>query len=246
MSLSTLAADLGRDVAHAVLKGHGGISAMPTDGSRGGHEVRQIGVHREQGCKEGYSHAFKTAPVKWTSMMSGLGFKRARGHVSRCLEVNYPKLFEYHRNLAATLAAVSLYFLFGAFASFCLNTGGRVACLRHRDGHNLGPGLCGILPWGDFDSSRSAWLILDEARLVVQVGAGDVFFFPSAIFHHWNTPVHPDDARNSLAFWSGASLFLWAECGGRAFNTLEEEERKEIYRTSGESWVKAWDRFPIL
>lgn len=81
-SMSTLAADLGKDVDAAV-RGKGAIAAMPTDGSRGGHEVRQIGVHREQGSGLGYSGAFKKAISKWTTMMDGVGFKRARGHVSR-------------------------------------------------------------------------------------------------------------------------------------------------------------------
>ena len=80
--MSTLAADLGKDVDAAV-RGKGAIAAMPTDGSRGGHEVRQIGVHREQGSGLGYSGAFKKAISKWTTMMDGVGFKRARGHVSR-------------------------------------------------------------------------------------------------------------------------------------------------------------------
>ena len=62
---------------------------------------------------------------------------------SYSLETHYPAIFAYHRSLAVMLAARGLHFLFGAFAAFCLNLGGRVACLRHRDKHNLGPGLCG-------------------------------------------------------------------------------------------------------
>lgn len=65
------------------------------------------------------------------------------------LETHYPAVYEYHRELAVTLAGRGLSFLFGAYASFCINSGGRVACLPHRDKHNLGPGLCGT-------SSRSS------------------------------------------------------------------------------------------
>ena len=73
--------DLERDVATAVRKGE--FTKTPTDGSRGAHEVRQIGVHRAQGAQLGYSEAFKTNIAKWTGLMYGIGFGRARGHVSR-------------------------------------------------------------------------------------------------------------------------------------------------------------------
>ncbi|KAL8287621.1 hypothetical protein RQP46_003479 [Phenoliferia psychrophenolica] len=246
-SMKSMPAQLGRDVAAATSQraGRKGISAMPTDGSRGAHEVRQIGVHREQGASLGYSLAFKRAVPKWTALMDGEGFKRVRGHVSRCLEIHYPLLFDYHRTLAISLAGVALHFLFGAFASFCINTG-YVVCKPHVDTHNLGPGLCGVSPFDDFDSTRSGWLVLEEARLCVEVAAGDVFLFPSAIFTHWNTPLVGGDKRNSLAFWTGASLFLWSECGGSAFNRLPKEEQAARLARTKDNWADAWERFPIL
>ncbi|KAK4702107.1 hypothetical protein P7C70_g4119, partial [Phenoliferia sp. Uapishka_3] len=243
-SLSTLPAELEKDVEKASSKG--GIKEMKTDGSRGGHEIRQIGVHREQGNEAGYSGAFRRGIGKWTKLMNGIGMKRVRGHVSRCLEIHYPVLFAYHKSLALHLFTVSLYFLFGAFASFCLNTGWNVACRPHRDGHNLGPGLCGIFAWGDFDSTRSGWLVLEEAKLCVEVGSGDVFLFPSAIFTHWNTPLVGGDKRNSLAFWTGASLFLWSDCGGKSFKELSEEEQAARLGQTKKKWTEAWKRFPVL
>ncbi|ORY89419.1 hypothetical protein BCR35DRAFT_350410 [Leucosporidium creatinivorum] len=223
------------------------VRPMKTDGSRGAHQIRQIGVHRENGAVEPvYSSAFTTAPAKWLQLMRGKAFSRFRGHVSRTLQTHYPGVYEYHRSLATNLLARGLHFLFGAFCSFCLNTGGKVATLPHRDKHNLGPGLCGIVPFGDFDSSRSGWLVLEEARLCIEVAAGDVSLFPSAIFTHWNTSIHDDDTRNSLAFWCGASLFLWSELGGRSLSHLDGEERKKVFRENKAQWSKAWERFPIL
>lgn len=58
------------------------IPVMKTDGSRGEHQVRQIGVHRELGARVGYSLALKTALPKWSNLMKRTGFSRARGHVS--------------------------------------------------------------------------------------------------------------------------------------------------------------------
>ncbi|KAI5479874.1 hypothetical protein MNV49_002432 [Pseudohyphozyma bogoriensis] len=191
--LADLSSQLAADVERATKKEKQKIPAIKSDGSRGGHEIRQI-----------------------VSVWS----------------------------LADALAKVNLHFLFGAFASFCLNTGGKVACLPHRDYHNLG--LCGIIPFGNFDSSRSAWVLLHEPKVAVEVGPGDVFFFPSAVFTHSNTPVHEDDDRNSLAFWCGASLFLWQECGSKAFNELSKEEQEQKLDNMKSDWRAAWERFPVL
>jgi hypothetical protein len=98
----------------------------------------------------------------WYAVLSLFVCSRADDRRLSSLETHYPLLFEYHRQLATSLAFVGLYFLFGAFASFCINSGDRVACLPHRDNHNLGssprrsssplttnvflfpgPGLCG-------------------------------------------------------------------------------------------------------
>lgn len=57
---------------------------MKSDGLRGAHEIRQIGVHRETGAIEPiYSGAFTRAPLKWLHLMRGKAFGRIRGHVSR-------------------------------------------------------------------------------------------------------------------------------------------------------------------
>lgn len=102
------------------------------------------------------------------------------------------------------------------------------------------------MPFGRFKSYRSGWLVLEEARLVIELSALDVALFPSAIFTHWNTAVHHDDERESLAAWGGASLFLWSELGGRSLSRLSAEEQARVYAENKSSWLKAWDRFPVL
>lgn len=60
------------------------VPPMKSDGSRGMHQIRQIGVHRETGAVEPvYSSAFTASPTKWISLMCGKAFGRIRGHVSR-------------------------------------------------------------------------------------------------------------------------------------------------------------------
>lgn len=88
--------------------------------------------------------------------------------------------------------------------------------------------------------------MLWEAKLVVQVGAGDVFLFPSAVFTHSNTAIHEDDERGSLAYWCSSSLFLWHECGMRGLAELGSEEQERMYEGLEKGWSEAWERFPVL
>jgi hypothetical protein len=126
------------------------------------------------------------------------------------------------------------------------------------------------MPFGEFDSTRSGWLVLHEARLCIELGPGDVALFPSSVFTHSNTAIHADDKRNSLAFWCGASLFLWLDLGMRSFESLSgctrylcthiqlfrrqadelvsagQAEKKRVWKGNREDWRKAWERFPVL
>ncbi|KAK4700200.1 hypothetical protein P7C70_g6050, partial [Phenoliferia sp. Uapishka_3] len=213
---------------------------------RGGHDVRQIGLHNENGNHVGYSAALQAEPHKWEGLMDSEGVSLARQHVSSVFENHYGDVYAYYKSTALFLLAHSFHFLFGAFTSFTLNTGGSVICKRHIDGLNLGPGLCGIIPWGKFDSSRSGWIVLEEARLCIEVGPGDVLLFPSAIFTHWNTALVSGDRRNSLAFWTGANLFLWSDLGGQAFRSLSKVKQKVWLSGTKDRWSKAWERFPVL
>lgn len=158
----------------------------------------------------------------------------------------FPSMYSLYQELASRLAQDDLHMLAGPFASLCLNTGGRVATAEHRDHLNLLPGLCGIFPSGKFNSRRGGHLVLVEAKIVVELAEGDVFLFPSAIFTHYNIPLQPGDCRNSLACWSGGSLFLWAKLGGRPKTELSAKERKEFEFGKEEMLDLLYKNFPLV
>lgn len=72
--------EFGEEIAGATAT----IPPFKTDGVRGDHEIRQIGVHRESGAVEPvYSQQFTKSPKKWLNLMNGKAFGRVRGHISR-------------------------------------------------------------------------------------------------------------------------------------------------------------------
>lgn len=143
-----------------------------------------------------------------------------------------------------------LHHLWGAFASCCINTGGRVRAMFHVDSDNYFAGLCVIIPFGFFDYNASA-------RLVVDLGNGEVlshslpmgipFFLPSAIVAHYNTRLeYAGDVRGSLVFWTSGKLFQWLALGGRAWGELSPAEQKEFLLASQQRWAEAVGRFPVF
>lgn len=78
---AALSRDLSREVK-AATTGSDPIHSLKTDGTRGSHQIRQVGVHREMGAKVGYSLEFRVQMKKWTTLMRGKGFEKARGFAS--------------------------------------------------------------------------------------------------------------------------------------------------------------------
>ncbi|PIL25541.1 hypothetical protein GSI_12379 [Ganoderma sinense ZZ0214-1] len=125
--------------------------------------------------------------------------------------------------------------LFGLWYNYCIN-GARphagidgVSCQPHTDAQNLAIMMC------EFDWNEMAWLVLWEARLIIQLPIGVLFFYPSALFIHFNinicdlnnyiyttknqqppTPQNCDPikgvkGRGSIVFFNQASVFQYAE-----------------------------------
>ena len=55
------------------------------------------------------------------------------------------------------------------FMASTLNLGPQTVTLPHYDGKNLATGLCGVMPFGPFNSSKGGHLCLHEARVVLEM-----------------------------------------------------------------------------
>ncbi|EIN04544.1 hypothetical protein PUNSTDRAFT_128348 [Punctularia strigosozonata HHB-11173 SS5] len=138
----------------------------------------------------------------------------------------WPRL---HQRYAAALDFIQQHVqgakpLFGAFASFAINMDG-VICDIHRDSQNFVTGICVVMPFGDFQPSAGACLVIEELGLSFEVAPGVAIYFPSALYNHYNTQLSQMGVRGSLVLWTGGTLIQWVDCGGRAKCEMPAEDR---------------------
>lgn len=156
-------------------------------------------------------------------------------------------MYTYYESLAESLSASrDLNFLGGTFSSVCLNTGDNVATKRHRDLFNLLLGLCLILVLGNFDSTFGGHLVLEEAQVIVELARGDMFFLPSAMFTHSNTPIKAGDTRNSMAYWTSGNVFLWAELDEKAMSRCTEAQKAAFRKRREGLLAQLLSHFPVV
>ncbi len=100
---------------------------------------------------------------------------------------------------------------FGTFYNYCIN-GPRegivdgVSTGPHVDGKNLALMFCAVFVWGTyvycilpqrrsrsssgkFDHTEKAWLVLWEAKLIIELPAGVLMYYPSSLFTHFNVDM---------------------------------------------------------
>jgi len=105
----------------------------------------------------------------------------------------------------------------GLFWNFCLNVAppesqaSRVHCLPHIDCKNIALGLCMIFVYhgdseclfhlaldriqrtpnrpGPFNHREYCWLVLWEAKVIIQIPPGVFVLYPSSLFHHFNVDI---------------------------------------------------------
>ncbi|KAH9936454.1 uncharacterized protein B0H18DRAFT_868479, partial [Fomitopsis serialis] len=105
-----------------------------------------------------------------------------------------------------------------------------VVCERHLDCTNLGPGLCCIVPFGQFDPAADCRVGLADLDCEVEVGPGVPLLIPSAAFTHYNTPLVTEGARRgSAVFWTGGTMFQYRELDGRMVSELTSAERDQYH-----------------
>ncbi|KAJ7168267.1 hypothetical protein C8R43DRAFT_876673, partial [Mycena crocata] len=135
---------------------------------------------------------------------------------------------------------------FSPFASFCVNftTKGGVVCNAHIDLQNLGPGLCVVIPFGEFDPAKDCMLVVWELGFRFQVAAGQPIFFPSAMYTHYNTQLISKGMRGSIVAWTGASIFQYVDLKCRAVSYLSDTELEEYRAGLKDRVMRGFENFP--
>lgn len=169
-----------------------------------------------------------------------------------CFETWFPRLARLYtlnqRRLAIKDGLLNAFFPGCPFAAASLNLAPQVIAISHLDNQNLVNGVCGIFAFGKFDPTKSAQLVLDEPRLIIELGPGDLLFFPSAAIHHWNLPMAPDERRKSLIMYSAGGLFRWVKQGHqtqRSAGTAKKTaaQQREAARQGAARWEAGWKMF---
>ncbi|CAK5270582.1 unnamed protein product [Mycena citricolor] len=151
-------------------------------------------------------------------------------YVAGIFKAEFPALYERYANAMDTVNSKhpELHACFFPFASFCINmskTG--VVTVKHIDMQNLAPGLCVVIPFGDFDPAIDCKLHVVELGYTFQLAAGTPIFFPSALYTHYNSELISKGMRGSIVAWTGASVFQYVDLGCRAVQNLSAYEVTE-------------------
>ncbi|THH26441.1 hypothetical protein EUX98_g7741 [Antrodiella citrinella] len=170
-------------------------------------------------------------------------------HVVVSFEVWYPRLARVYsltqRMFHATQAVVNSFFPGCPFAAQSLNLAEQCLATKHVDLMNLVFGVCCILPFGTFNPRTSAQVVLIEPQVIIELGPGDLFFFPSASIHHESIPLaHGDELRKSMIFYSAGGLFRWVKQGFQAAPDSQTASEKRAAAVEGEiRWDDGWKLF---
>lgn len=100
--------------------------------------------------------------------------------------------------------------LWGCWQSIAFNYD-RAATLGHVDKSNTGDIPCGVLVGENSDPAAGGQLVLEDLGLCLELRAGDLVIFPSALIKHWNCALAPGQARSSIAVWCSAAVEMWAD-----------------------------------
>jgi hypothetical protein len=122
------------------------------------------------------------------------------------------------------------------FTTATLNLGPHTVTSPHHDAGNLQSGLCAVFISGTHKAEDGGNLVLDEAEVVMELGAGDMAIFPSSLITHWNTTLKPGKHRESMVLWMCGGSIRYHDMGGRLMNTLNEDEKEAEAKRTAAHW----------
>ncbi len=119
--------------------------------------------------------------------------------------------------------------------------------IRHRDSRNLVGGLCMIGVFGNFNHETSGHFIMEEAKVIIELRAGDVVFMPSAAITHRNSQLRAGESRSSIVQYTSGSLFRWVWQGKKMLSKSEMRMKANSRRAEGVGrWKELYELFPTL
>ena len=135
------------------------------------------------------------------------------------------------------------------FPGLTINFGGRVTTYRHQDINNLAYGICAITPLGTFDHRRSAQLVLEELKLIIEVPATATAFILSASCTHSNLPLAEDETRILFTQYAAGPIFRYMQNLCMTEETLKQVNPSvwaENQRVKEGTWIHSIGLLPTI
>ena len=104
---------------------------------------------------------------------------------------------------------VSSYFPSLQFMTCTLNCSAQPTVDWHVDSKNLAFDMCAVGVFGQFDCSQSDQMVFAKVKLILEVKAGDIVFFSSALLPHKSELLTDSESRRVIVFYSAVDLFHW-------------------------------------
>jgi hypothetical protein len=118
---------------------------------------------------------------------------------------------------------------YSSFSRITINLGPRTVTLLHRDSENLVFGLCIVVVLGRYNPKTGGHLVLHNAKLIYEVGLGDIVFFQSGGITHQNLNIGLDETRQSLVLFSAGQLFAFRDQGFQTQKQLQRDNIEAFY-----------------
>ena len=199
---------------------------------RGDFPVLNFGIHHGQGLQEPFNISLSDDASKIVEELSedadfqrlcgfqsgkarATGLSKSLNSTPAAFQVWFPELFAHYKEtmdqVRTRLPQLRFPVEKSVFPGVTVNFGRRVATYRHRDINNLAYGMCAITPLGQFDHTRSAQLVLEEAKLVIEVPSAATAFIMSAPCTHSNLPIAEGDTRVSFTQYAAGPIFCYVQ-----------------------------------
>ncbi|KAJ3574504.1 hypothetical protein NP233_g1720 [Leucocoprinus birnbaumii] len=145
-----------------------------------------------------------------------------------------PKLYEYfkaygdklfsHPGYSSSLRRITPD---GVFTRVAFNFGPNAVLDRHRDPMNISFGWCSVQSYGPFDPEKGGHIVLEQAKLAIELPPGSLILIPSATMIHWNVPIQKGEQRASITQFCTAGIFRFVDNGFRTEEQLLEHSETE-------------------
>ena len=138
--------------------------------------------------------------------------------VSGCVKTDFPSVYDRFAKADPGQENPTHPFRcwYGIFPLFCLKYATnlpvhrlQVHCLEHVDYGNVTGGVCAVLAYGDFDSTKSPYLIFHDLKLVIEFPAGTLALYPSFLLAHSNVSLVEVDSKEDASLARVRSGAVW-------------------------------------